>query len=362
MLKARGHEVAVFAMDYPENLETPWQKYFPSNMSKLKAFTRPFGDGETKSKFSALMDDFKPEVVHLNNIHTQISPIIAEIAKNHGARVIWTLHDMKLLCPRYDCMRDGKECKLCFDPQKKIKCFKHSCMKGGKIGSYIGYREAKVWNRERLQRATDVFLCPSQFMADRMIEGGFDRSKLSVLCNFIDISKCNNREGYFKKDYYCFIGRLGEQKGVRTLIEAANQLPYHLVVIGDGPLSEELKRKSGSNIEFVGYKQWNDIKEIVGHAKFTVLPSEGNENNPLTIIEAKCLGTPVLGSRKGGIPELINEGVDGMTFEAKSVEDLKGKITKMWNTRFDYADIARKSMKRYNAEHYYKEIMKIYQK
>ena len=114
LLKAHGHEVAVFAMDFPENEKTPWQKYFPSNMSKLKAFIRPFGDGETKVKFTKLIEDFKTDVVHLNNIHTQLSPVIAEIAHQKGIRVVWTLHDYKLLCPRYDCMRDSDNCELCF--------------------------------------------------------------------------------------------------------------------------------------------------------------------------------------------------------------------------------------------------------
>ena len=90
LLTAHGHDVAVFAMDYPENLDTPWKKYFPSDMSKLSAFSRPFGDRETKRKFTALMDDFHPDVVHLNNIHTQLSPVIAEIAHQKGAKVVWT--------------------------------------------------------------------------------------------------------------------------------------------------------------------------------------------------------------------------------------------------------------------------------
>ena len=77
LLKAQGHETAVFAMDYPENLDTPWKRYFPQNMSKLMAFTRPFGSEEVKRKFNKLLDDFRPDVVHLNNIHTQLSPVIA---------------------------------------------------------------------------------------------------------------------------------------------------------------------------------------------------------------------------------------------------------------------------------------------
>lgn len=362
LLKEHGHEVAVFAMDYPENLETPWSKYFPSTMSKLKAFTRPFGDSETKACFERLIDDFKPDVVHLNNIHTQLSPVIAEVAHQKGIKVVWTLHDYKLLCPRYDCLRNGENCELCFEPSAKKNCFKYSCMKGGKIGSWIGYREAVKWNRERLEAATDTFVCPSQFMADKMKQGGFDREKLKTLCNFIDIEKCKRNDSYEKGDYYCYIGRLSHEKGAKTLIEAARQLPYKLIVIGGGPLAEDLKAGASDNIEFVGHKDWDEIKQLVGHARFSVIPSEWYENNPLSMIEAECLGTPVLGARIGGIPELIEEGVTGMTFTSKAVIDLKDKIQLMWNHKFDYAQIASKSRSRYNAEEYYTAIMQVYQK
>lgn len=148
---------------------------------------------------------------------------------------------------------------------------------------------------------------------------------------------------------------------MKTLIEAANQLPYHLVVIGGGPLMDELKTIAHDNIEFVGFKQWDDIKKLVGDARFSVIPSEWYENNPLSVIEAECLGTPVLGARIGGIPELIEEGKSGMTFTSKDVNDLKDKIQDMWNVTFDYRQLAEESMKRYNAEEYYKNIMKIYQ-
>lgn len=360
LLTAHGHEVAVFAMDYPENLNTPWKKYFLSSMGKLSAFTRPFGDRETKRKFTALMDDFHPDVVHLNNIHTQLSPVIAEIAHQKGVKVVWTLHDYKLLCPRYDCLRNGENCELCFNPENKGNCLKYSCMKGGKIGSWIGYREAKKWNRSRQEATTDCFICPSSFMADKMKQGGFNADKLKMLCNFIDVEKCKRNDEYLKDNYYCFMGRLSHEKGVRTLISAASLLSYKLVVVGDGPLAGELKAREYKNIEFVGHKDWNEIKKIVGKAKFTVVPSEWYENNPLSVIEAECLGTPALGARIGGIPELIDEGKNGMTFESKNVEDLKEKIELMWNASFDYKGIAEDAMKRYNAETYYQYLMKIY--
>lgn len=360
LLKSHSHDIAVFAMDYPENIETPWKQYFPQNMSKLMAFTRPFGSAEVKVKFNRLLDDFKPEVVHLNNIHTHLSPIIAELAHNRGIKVVWTLHDYKLLCPRYDCLRNGNDiCELCFNGDKS-SCKTYKCMKGSTLASLIGYKEATTWNRRRLEACTDVFICPSKFMAQKMIQGGFTSKKLIPLCNFIDIDKCK-KDTYEKENYYCYVGRLSHEKGVKTLIKAAQKLPYKLVIIGGGPLSDELKNETtNANIEFIGYKQWDEIKEIVSKARFSVIPSEWYENNPLSIIEAQCLGTPVLGANIGGIPELIDNGITGMIFTSRNVEELTQKIEDMWQHQFNYKEIATISQAKYNSENYYREIMKIY--
>lgn len=367
LLRGHGHEVAVFAMDYPENIDTKWKKYFPREvkfrpgLGMLETFIRPFGWGEVRKKFTALLDDFKPDVVHLNNIHTQLSPVIAEIAHKRGIKVVWTLHDYKLLCPRYDCLQNGKSvCEECFADKHKV--LEHKCMKNSRIASIIAYKEAMAWTCERLEACTDAFICPSQFMADKMVQGGFAQSKMKTLCNFIDIAKCQRNDGYNKGDYYCFIGRLSHEKGAATLIEAASRLPYKLVVIGGGPLSEELRMKSeeSSQIEFVGFKQWDEIKEIVGKSRFSVIPSEWYENNPLSVIEAQCLGTPVLGAKIGGIPELISAET-GMTFESRNVDNLTKKIEAMWNASFDYEAIADSSQKRYNSENYYNEIINIYE-
>lgn len=367
LLKAHGHEVAVFAMDYPENLDSPWKKYFPKNMSKLMVFTRPFGSHEVKSKFKKLLDDFKPDVVHLNNVHTQLSPVMAELAHLRGIKVVWTLHDYKLLCPRYDCLKNGNTiCETCFNSDKKA-CLDNKCMKGSKLASFIGYKEAVVWNRERLEACTNVFICPSQFMADKMVQAGFSKSKMQTLCNFIDVKKCKfsptDGTDYTddvvllpkKENYYCFIGRLSHEKGAKTLIEAANQLPYKLVIIGGGPLMDELKSVAHTNIEFVGFKQWDDIKQLVGKARFSVIPSEWYENNPLSVIEAQCLGTPVLGANIGGIPELTD-----YTFSSGNIADLRLKIEKMWNSELDYQQIASEAQHRYDAETYYDKLINIY--
>ena len=365
MLREKGHEVAVFAMQYSENEESEWSKYWPSNMTKLKAFTRPFGDGEVRRKFGMLLDDFKPDVVHLNNIHTQLSPVIAKMAHERDIRVVWTLHDTKLVCPCYTCTRDGKWCTECFTDKKAV--IRHRCMHGGLPGAIIGYREIMKWNREVLQEYTDLFLPPSQFMMDTCVEGGYKPEKFRVLCNFIDVTKVKGLKGEevkrIKGDYYVYLGRVSEEKGVRTLCKAAAQLDKKLIVIGGGPLCEELKRESeeyGATIEFKGQMLWEEFMPILSGARFMILPSECSENNPLTVIESLSLGTPVLGARIGGIPELIEEGVSGMTFTSGDVEDLKDKIKKMFNHEFDNEAIAKNAIERYSSEAYYEKLMKYY--
>lgn len=359
MLKDYGHEVAVFAMDYPENMDTPWKKYFPKNMTKPLVFTRPFGSIEVKTKFKKLLDDFQPDVVHLNNIHTQLSPVIAEIAHQRGIKVVWTLHDSKLVCPCYTCMRNGEWCTECFTDKKAV--IRHKCMPGGIIGSTIGYLEAMKWNPQRLQACTDLFLPPSQFMADTCIAGGYEKSKFKVLCNFIDVNKVKN-PCFEKEDYYVYIGRLSNYKGIKNLCKAAIDMPFNLIVIGGGELENDLRNtyKDHKQIEFTGQKPWVELRPILEKARFMVLPSECSENNPLTVIEAQSLGTPVLGAHIGGIPELIEEGVTGMTFESGNVEDLKNKIQQMFVTTFDYKGIAKQAVERYSSETYYRKLITLY--
>lgn len=358
MFISYGHNVAVFSMQYPNNEESEWSEYWPTNMSMVDAFVRPFGAKQVIKGFLRLLNDFKPDVVHLHNIHTQLSPIIAKIAHERGIRVVWTLHDTKLVCPCYTCMRDGHWCEECFTDKKAV--IKHRCMPGGIIGSTIGYFEAKKWNKDRLQEYTDLFLPPSQFMMDTVVRGGYNPKKFRVLCNFIDVEKVKD-PCFDKKDYFVYLGRVNEVKGIRTLCKAANALHYKLIVIGDGELIPELlEQYKNSDIEFKGHMEWNDFRPIIEGAKFMVLPSEWSENNPLTVIESQSLGTPVLGARIGGIPELIEDGVSGMTFESGNVEDLKGKIELMWNSSFDYKAIAENAVKRYSSEAYYEKLMKYY--
>lgn len=365
LLRENGNQTAVFAMRHPENIQTAYDEYFPSEISfngaksMLGTAARSLGLGEVRTKFIKLLDDFRPDVVHLNNIHTQLSPVLAEIAHKRGIKVVWTLHDYKLLCPRYDCRQNsGVLCEECFN--RKFPVLKHRCMKDSLPASVLAYVEAIVWNRKRLERYVDKFICPSEFIRGKMIQGGFNPDKLVHLCNFIDVDKCLRDDYDNRMDYCCYVGRLSQEKGVKTLIATANELQGRkFVIVGDGPMREELQASAGTNIEFVGRKNWSEIKEIVGKAKFTVIPSECYENNPLSVIESECLGTPVLGANIGGIPELIDETC-GKTFKSGNLDDLKESIEYMFKTEFNGNNVAKIYGVEYNAESYLHKLLKIY--
>jgi glycosyltransferase involved in cell wall biosynthesis len=368
LLKAKGHDVAVFAMQHPQGMASAFSEYFPSAVEYAQAdvkqfiqlVTRPFGTKEVRRKFNALLNSFQPDAVHLNNIHSQLSPVIAQIAHERGIKTVWTIHDCKLLCPRYDCLRNGKEiCELCFT--NKIHALKNRCMKNSFPASLIAWLEALKWPAAKLEKYTDTFICPSRFITNKMTEGGLNENKLVTLCNFIDVEKTKRENCCEREDYYCYMGRLSAEKGVKTLLDAAKSLPYSLKIIGNGTLKEQLTGQASSNIEFCGYRNWDEIKDIVGKARFSVIPSECYENNPLSVIESQCLGTPVLGARIGGIPELIESGKTGILFEPRNAKDLKEKIEQMFTLDFDYQTLAEKAQKQYNAENYYTEIVKIYQ-
>lgn len=370
LLKSHGYEVAIYAMKYSENFQSKWEGYFASEVSfsggignKMTAAKRLLGCGDIIKSFKKILDDFHPDVVHLQNIHSYLSPIVAKMSKESGVKVVWTLHDYKLLCPSYSCLRDGKPCELCYTDKTQV--LKKRCMKGSLVASVLAYLEALRWNRGWLERYVDAFVCPSSFMAQKMEQGGFNKSKLHVICNFVDpvkldVLNCSSKNE--RKDYSLYVGRLSPEKGVETLLDVAASLPYKLKIAGGGPLKEELeaKYKDCSNIEFLGHCNAQQVVEVLSEASFSVVPSEWYENNPLSVIESLCAGTPVLGANIGGIPELIENGTTGFIFESGNKIEMKVAIKKAFQNKWKNSEIKKKSIERFSPEKYFLLIEDIY--
>ena len=369
LLKERGHDVAVLAMQYPENVDSGWNDYYPSQVdfagslgNKIKAAKRLMGWGDIITSFTKILDDFKPEIVHLHNIHSYLSPVLAKLAKKRGCQVVWTLHDYKLVCPSYACLQNGKPCEKCIG-HSKIHVLKDRCMKGSLAASALAWLEARKWNSNVLDRYTDAFICPSQFMATKMKKDGFDPEKLRVVCNHIDAEKQQlfNSLNAERENYYVYVGRLSSEKGVETLLNVASKLPYTLRIAGDGPLRKQLEEQYASckNIKFLGHQNAQQVAALLSKAQFSVVPSEWYENNPLSVIESLCAGTPVVGARIGGIPELLNADY-GLTFTSGNRDELKQTIGKAFDTQWNNDGIKTVASSRFSEQEHLKQIEEIY--
>lgn len=367
LLEGHGHEVAVFSMQYVSNLSSEYSEYWPSNVDftsfnigrAREAVLRPIYSREVKRKWNRLLDDFKPQIVHLQNVHSQLSPVIGEEAWKRRIPVFWTLHDYKLICPSYTFLRNGIVCEDCLKDRKSV--IRNRCVKGSLPGSIIGYLEASAWPRARLEKFTKRFISPSGFLRQKMIEAGFDGDQVVHLYNFADKSKFD--PVMEKADYAVYLGRLSKEKGVETLLRASGKVDgFRLKVVGDGPMKEALTATYASeNVEFLGHQSWDKIKVLLGRAKFMIIPSEWYENNPLSVIESLGMGTPVLGAAIGGIPELI-DATNGRLFNPGDEDDLARRIAEMTAiTSWRHQEIARAAQSRFSSKRYYDALKGIYE-
>ncbi len=375
MLAEHGHATAVFAMDYTENIPSEWSRYWPAEVSfdggikaKLKASLRLMGMGDVAGRFRKLLREFRPDVVHLHNIHSYISPVVGQIAASKGVKVVWTLHDYKLVCPAYTCMRNGKICEECFTDSRRV--IGNRCMKNSAAASMIAYAESLRWNRKKLESFTDRFICPSSFMAEKMKAGGFSADKITVLHNFISpemaalLERENASAGHSRQrePYMCYVGRLSAEKGVGLLLEAVSELPFEIRIAGTGPMAAELQSRFAHNpgIRFLGHLDAGHTAALLANARMSVIASECYENNPLSVIESLCAGTPVVGSNIGGIPELISPDC-GLTFTPSCKEALKTAIRKAWATDYDNRAIALRALDRFSSRTHYNSLIQIYE-
>ena len=377
VLTEHGHQVRIFAMDYPENIPLKEQDTFPlevkpfgSPADKIKAARRALGMGDVRAAVRKALDEFKPDVVHAHNIHTYLSPLIAEEAHKRGIRVVWTLHDYKPICPAYSFRRpDGTICEECIKHGSAI--IKHHCMKDSLSASVMAWIEARRWSRKRLNEIVDTFISPSAFLGRKLAEAGFDKNKIKVLCNFLDPDKLDalhniqssDRQPGDAEPYFCYIGRLSPEKGVGTMLQAAAMANVNIKVAGRGPLFEELTSRyaDNANIQFLGHLDAKQVSRLLKGAVASIMPSECYENNPLGVIESLSAGTPVIGAEIGGIPELIEVGKDGFTYPSFNTDELVQMMLRTLKQPFDRKAIAERAALRFCAQTHYDQLIRIYQ-
>lgn len=365
LLRESGHETALWGMDYPANLPMPLSDTFAPEIGfdggargKFRAMKRMMGIGDIRRSFAQVLDRFRPDTVHFHNIHSYLSPVIVGMAKDAGCRTLWTMHDYKLICPAYTCIDSRSHpCTACVGHPATV--VRRRCMKGGLAASIMACAEAMRWDIGRLTKATDTFICPSNFMASMLVAAGIDRNNIRVIGNFIDPDKLDTLRAISSTSaamrqgaLLLYIGRLSPEKGVETLLRTFADMAdpsLTLRIYGTGPLEQPLRSAYGSvgGIEFMGHADAAVIARALATASMLICPSECYENNPLSVIEALAAGTPVLGADIGGIPELITPR-SGMLFEPGDSHALAGAIRGMLARQFDHEAISRDTIARFS--------------
>ena len=343
-LKEQGHEVQYFGMEHEGRCVGNNVNAYTSDMdfhggSKLAKLTYPLKtiySCEARKKLRLVLDDFQPDVCHLNNFNYQLTPsVILEIVKwrretGRKCGIVYTAHDYQLICPNH-MMNDPnthKNCEKCVGGHF-MNCVRNRCVHGSRMKSLIGAMEAMYWNRNGVYRHIDKIVCCSEFMKKKLDINPVLRDKTVVMRNFVERVEIKPVE---KSDYVLYFGRYSEEKGVKTLIDVCKELPeIQFVFAGKGPLEQELR--GISNIRSVGFKTGSELEELIQKARFSVYPSEWYENCPFSVMESQMYGTPILGANIGGIPELIRPGENGELFESGNKNELKEKIQGLFNDK-----------------------------
>ena len=374
MLINAGHQVRIFAMHHPENISLDESNTFATQIDfsgtisdKIKAFKRLIGIGDITDTFLKVLDDFKPEIVHVHNIHSYLSPVICSLAHDRGIPVVWTLHDFKLICPAYTFLKaDDSICD--FAETKQCNVLKHRCLKSSVTASLIAMLEARRWPLSKLDAMTDAYIAPSSFMSKMMRFGGSDPAKTHILYNFIDpiklklLSDTSTSRGD-KPHYFAYTGRLSKEKGVKTMINAAIKAGVKLKIAGDGPIRHELEElaKGHDKIVFLGNLSAENVARLQREADACICPSEWFENNPLAVIESLCAGTPVIGTDIGGIPELITPGINGLLYKPGDTEALTTILKDFKPQNFNNNQIADASIAKFSQDAYLNRLLTIYE-
>lgn len=343
-LAEQGNEVQYFGMEHEKRCVGNQVGIYINTMdfhdgfklTKLAYLIKTIYSREARRKIRHILDDFQPDVCHLNNFTYQITPsIILEIVKwrretGRECRIIYTAHDYNLVCPNHMLHNPNthENCEKCLGGHF-FHCVKGRCIHGSLAKSAIGAVEAVFWNWKGTYRYIDTIICPSEFLKKKMDSNPLFRKKTVTMHNFVD--KVEERAAE-KKDYILYFGRFSEEKGIGTLLKVCRELPdINFVFAGSGPLEEEINALP--NARNVGFQTGEALEKLIREACFSIYPSEWYENCPFSVMESQMYGTPVLGADIGGIPELIEAGRTGELFESGNAEDLKRKIEWLWGKR-----------------------------
>jgi glycosyltransferase involved in cell wall biosynthesis len=362
LLERAGHQVVMYRRSNHE-----MEGY--SAVQRLALVPKAVWSLETRREFAKLLAEEKPQVVHVHNTLTMISPSVYWACLEANIPVVQTVHNFRLFCPAATFYRGTQVCE---------ECVEHSLWRGVRYGCYRDSRPATATvalmlavNRRigTYSRAINCYIAFHEFARKKCVEGGLPAEKIAIKPNFVHPDP-GARAG--DGDYALFVGRLSPEKGIGTLLAAwtllRNDVP--LVIAGDGPMRSQMEEGiTGAGLPNVSYRgrlSRDETLATMKGARFLIFPSEWYEGFPVTIAEAFACGIPVICSRLGAMQELIADGRTGLHFASRDAGDLAQKVEWAWSHPQEMQAMGREAreeyLSKYTAEKNYPMLMQIYQR
>jgi glycosyltransferase involved in cell wall biosynthesis len=323
LLRDRGHDVQTFVMRN-DDIEL---------MGKLAAARATMWNGQSHQQLRKLVRETRAQIVHFHNTFPLMSPSVYYAARAEGAAVVQTLHNYRLLCPAGVLFRDGKVCEECVG-KVPWRAVQHSCYRNRATTCVSSMMLTAHRAFGTYANAVDAYIALSDFARHKFVDGGLPARKLHVKSNFVDPDPM---PGAGDGGYALFVGRLTDEKGVRTLLQAwsanaqgARSLGLPLKIVGDGPLRADVESAVRANpqIEFMGRRPLQEVCDLLGRARMLVFPSLWYEGMPRVIVESFAKGTPVVASDLGTMKEMIRDGENGWLFAPGDAAQLAAAVNR----------------------------------
>jgi glycosyltransferase involved in cell wall biosynthesis len=318
LLRQFGHEVREYRDD---NRRIP-------ELSNMRLAMETMWSRHSHERMSAILADFRADVVHVHNTFPLISPSVYYAAKKNRAAVVQTLHNFRLLCLNAVFLRDGKICEDCLTTWAQLPGIRHKCYRNGHIASagvaamVTLHRILKTWRTQ-----VDIYLALSEFARTKFVAGGLPEHKIIVKPNCLTGDPgIGTGDGKFA----LYVGRLSPEKGIATLLSAwekvGSRMPLKLA--GDGPESARVQDAAARfpGVEWLGQVPHEQVLSLLKQSQFLVIPSTCYENFPLVAAEAFASGTPVVASDVGSLAQIVETEVSGLRFRPGDATDLSGKV------------------------------------
>ena len=339
VIREAGHETMLVATgtpqdDDPDNLVLMAAPTYDSGGALQKVFNLPEAIYSRKKRahFRQIIRDFKPDIVHIFAINVHLSLSIIDAAEAEGVPVVATFNDYKHICPNYKLFAQGEICFSC-KGGKFYNCAVKSCAKDSRPLSIASSIEAYAHHAMGLYKKIKHFTFSSDFLAETTLEFWDGREvSWSKLLNPFDSAKYKASAEH--EPFGLYFGRIIDEKGVDRIVDASADINgFSIKIVGNGPDEDFLRKRVAdeglTNVEFLGPMWGEELDKVLSRAGFVIVPSIWHENFPYVINQAFAFGRPVVGSNRGGITELVDDGTRGLIFEPDEPGALAAAINRL---------------------------------